>query len=167
MIKIKEIVSINSLLLKKYSKILRAGWLEDDKRYLPDWDIFGRLGNGMVVKKSRKIDPDITIKNVVGELEMKKRPIFSKPANDKRKINDIIKFIANAGYDKNVSVKKLFNLGKAIFMIPMLKGVYKKESKVWREEKGFSRPTIFTGQTVNAIKADLKNANLKVGKYGK
>lgn len=161
-ISFKTTTGIGKVLQEQYSQGVEAGWLENKKYFETDFNKgFGRKTGGKTRIKgkiSRLLNFD-----VVEALEKGGRRVFSKPSEsyETKEFRAVLDILAMGKEIIKKGEVKLRNLASSIFVKPMIRGEYRKESQGWLVTKGFSRPTILTGQTLERISARLFSAPKK------
>lgn len=136
-----------------YNFSLSVGFLNKKNRGAP---VYGKLTNfagGLAVKRGTGGDSVDTYKVleslIKGGRDVLNTP-FEKKTDDLKRLEE---FFSKPDKKNSTWKKRLINFGKSIIRKPMQLGRYKRESKNTVKQKGFSRPTILTGQLAESSEA--------------
>lgn len=166
--------SLSFWALRKFGFIVFAGWLPHKKDYVMKR---AQYGDFVALKGGKRIRTALNttahhhggyakkppkLYEVIGRLEKGGRPVFSRPLDERKKLVNIFwdSYFHNIPKGKG-GHKEVRQNAKNIFQIPMLKGWFKHESSRYRKKKGFSRPSILTGQTAISIEAKIEKSPLE------
>jgi hypothetical protein len=150
---IKDISQIAKDFVKKYKFSVKVGWFEEKAhRYPKRPRELGSYGGGETRKtgKMGKINNQEVLKFLIdGGRDVLNSP-FKRKVKEREKL---VHYIMNPINRTSSSIKRIINLSKSFIMVPMMKGQYKAEKPATVKQKGFSRPSIDTGQLVKGVNA--------------
>jgi hypothetical protein len=149
----KDISQIAKDFVKKYKFSVKVGWFEEKAhRYPKHPREIGSYGGGQTRKAGKK--GKINNLEVLGYLIKGGRDVLNSPfkKNNKER-KKLIDYILNPLNRTSSAEKRIINLSKSFIMVPMMKGKYKSEKPTTIKQKGFSRPTVDTGQLVKGVGA--------------